>query len=82
MALPEAPFGGFPKLGVPFLGIHIIRTIVFWGLYWGLPILGIYHLVTTSVAQDSSTRTLDGDSGIVCHGDTLGGPPHPVIVVY
>ena len=28
-------FGGFPKLGVPFLGVPIIRTIVFWGLYWG-----------------------------------------------
>ena len=25
---------GFPKLGVPFLGVLIIRTIVYWGLYW------------------------------------------------
>ena len=30
---------GFPKLGVPFWGLPIIRTIVFWGLYWGPPIL-------------------------------------------
>ena len=33
-------YGGFPKLGVP-----IIRTIVFWGLYWGPPILGNYHIL-------------------------------------
>ena len=26
---------GFPKIGVPFLGVPIIRTIVYWGLYWG-----------------------------------------------
>ena len=26
------PYGDFPKLGVPFLGVPIIRTIVFWGL--------------------------------------------------
>ena len=38
------PYGGFPKLGVPFLGIPIIRTIVFWGLYWGPLILGNYHI--------------------------------------
>ena len=34
----QLPFAGFPKLGVPFLAI--IRMIVFWGLYWGPPILG------------------------------------------
>ena len=26
------------------LGLPIIRTIVFWGLYWGPPILGNYHM--------------------------------------
>ena len=30
------------------LGYHfggpIIRTIVYWGLYWGPPILGNYHI--------------------------------------
>ena len=36
--------GGFPKLGVPFWGAHIIRTIVYWGLYWGTLILGNYHI--------------------------------------
>ena len=37
-------YRGFPKLGVPFLGVPIIRTIVFWGLYWGTLILGNYHI--------------------------------------
>ena len=37
-------YGGFPKLGVPFLGVLIIRTIVNWGLYWDPPILGNYHI--------------------------------------
>ena len=31
---------GFPKLGVPFLGVPGIRTIVFLGLYW----VGNYHM--------------------------------------
>ena len=28
-------YGGFPKLGVPFLGVPIIRTTVYWGPFWG-----------------------------------------------
>ena len=35
---------GFPKIGGTFLGVPIIRIIVFWGLYWGPLILGNYHL--------------------------------------
>ena len=31
-------------MGVPFLGVPIIRLIVFWGVYWGPPILGNYHV--------------------------------------
>ena len=26
---------GFPKIRGTFLGVPIIRSIVFWGLYWG-----------------------------------------------
>ena len=37
-------YGGFPKLGVPFWGVPIIRTIVFWGQYWGPLIWGNYHM--------------------------------------
>ena len=29
------------------LGVTVIRTIVFWGLYWGPLILGDYHLVNS-----------------------------------
>ena len=36
---------GFPKLGGTFLGVPIVRIIVFGGLYWGSPILGNYHIV-------------------------------------
>ena len=33
--------GSFPKLGVPYGGgVHMIRTMVFWGLYSGPPFLG------------------------------------------
>ena len=35
---------GFPKRRGTILGVPIIRTIVFRGLYWGLLILGNYHL--------------------------------------
>ena len=31
---------GLPKIRGSFLGVPIIRTMVFWGLYWGPPILG------------------------------------------
>ena len=35
-ALPGvASYEGFPKIRVPFLGVPIIRTILYWGLYWG-----------------------------------------------
>ena len=42
-ALSEAPCGlkewsrmwGFPKIRGTILGVPIIRTIVFWALYWG-----------------------------------------------
>ena len=34
---------GFPKIRGTFLGIPIIRTIVYWGLYWGSLILGNYR---------------------------------------
>ena len=37
--------GGFPKLGGTILGVPIIRTIVFWVLYWGPLILGNYYMV-------------------------------------
>ena len=35
---------GFPKIRGTFLGVPIIRIIIFWGLYWGPHILGNYHI--------------------------------------
>ena len=40
----EGLYGGFPKLGVPFLEVPIIRIIVLWGLYWVPLFLGNYHM--------------------------------------
>ena len=34
----------FPKIRGTFLGVPMIRTIVYWGLYWGPLILGNYHI--------------------------------------
>ena len=34
----------FPKIKGTLLGGPIMRTIVFWGLYWRPPIWGNYHL--------------------------------------
>ena len=42
--LRRSSIWGFLKIRGPFLGVPIIRTIVFWGLYWGTLILGNYHI--------------------------------------
>ena len=41
----ETTIWEFPKIRGTILGVPIIRTIVFWGLYWGPLILGNYHIV-------------------------------------
>ena len=46
---------GFPKIRGTFLGVPIIRTIVYWGLYWGtlyfgkLPYIYIYICIRIGV---------------------------------
>ena len=37
------------NLGYLFLGVPIIRIIVFWGLYWGPLVLGNYQIVVTTI---------------------------------
>ena len=39
---------GFPKIRVTFLGVLLIWVIVFWGLYWGPPVLGNCHVSRVS----------------------------------
>ena len=34
----------FPRIRGTFLGVPIIRIIIYWGLYWGPLILGNYHI--------------------------------------
>ena len=40
------PIWGFPKIRGTILGVPTIRTVVFWGLYWGSLILGNYHILS------------------------------------
>ena len=42
--LEKQPYRGFPKIRGTFLEVPIGRIIVFWGVYWGPPILGNYHI--------------------------------------
>ena len=49
---------GFPKIRATFLGVPIIRAIVYWGLYWGTLIWGNYHL-----AKERKTCILPGIHG-------------------
>ena len=34
-----------PNIKGTLLGVPIIRTIIFWGLYWGPLVLGNYHML-------------------------------------
>ena len=43
--------------GVPFLGVPIIRTIIFLGLYWGRLILGNYHMHYIRITFPIHTKT-------------------------
>ena len=52
-AAPALAMWGFPKIRGTLLGVPIIRTIVFWGLYWGPLILGNYHIYFHWNIQDS-----------------------------
>ena len=53
---------GFPKIRGTILGVPIIRTIVFWGLYWGPPILENYHISRFHISEikdDTPNGTTD-----------------------
>ena len=41
---PGVMIWGFPKIRGTLLGVPIIRTVIFLGLYWGPLVLGNYHL--------------------------------------
>ena len=35
---------GVPKIRCTFLGVPLIKIIVYWGLYWGPLFWGNYHI--------------------------------------
>ena len=47
--------GNPSKLGVLFVGPYK-RTIAFWGLYWGPPILGNYHVSIPRVTWEAQNK--------------------------
>ena len=48
----------FPKIRGTILGVPIIRTVVFWGLYWGPFILGKYHIDKLAYLRAAGVKRL------------------------
>ena len=61
-------FGDFPTLGVVLAG-PMIRTLVFWGLYWGPPILGKYDF------ESNATRLTRATPGLTSHMQSWQATP-------
>ena len=53
---------GFPKIRSTILGVPIIRTIVFWGLYWGPLIWETTSLVSEGSCGSEGASTSTGFS--------------------
>ena len=53
-------FDGFPKFGVPFWGVPIIRSIVLWGSILGSPYLGKLPFCRLPEKLESSPQALTG----------------------
>ena len=47
---------GFHKIRGTILRAPIIRSIVFWVLYWGLPVLGKYHVIITPIMENQMEK--------------------------
>ena len=47
---PALQIWAFPKIGGVTLGVPINRSILFWDVCWGSPILGNYHLAVSVAA--------------------------------
>ena len=48
--------GDFLKLGLPYLGVPIIRIIAYWGLCWGPMIFGKYLVSSLCVLTEVDVR--------------------------
>ena len=47
------------------MGVPIIRTIIFWGLYWGTPILGNYQMTAIFFGVSYDDCNYAGYKGIM-----------------
>ena len=52
--IQENIFGEIPKNRGTFLGVPILRAIVFWGVYWGPLVLGEHHLGIQGLLKGST----------------------------
>ena len=83
---PENTFMGFPKIRGAFLGIPIIRTIVFWVLYWDPFILVNYHMERDIGCHNSSPYLTCANGpwslAVWVHekDHTFGNPPYNPVV--
>ena len=53
------PIWEFPKTRGTILGVPIIRIIVYWGLYWGPPILGNYQILPQERSSSALEKLFD-----------------------
>ena len=79
---------GFPTIRGTILGVPIIGTIVYWGLYWGPPVLGNYHIYpdspfwgTRNVGIIGTILGFYGDSGKE-HGNYYIGVIYTLVVPF
>ena len=59
------------------MGVLIIRTIVFWGLYWGTLILGNYHIALRLQVLVVFRLVQSEGTDLCCRGQPLKQPGAP-----
>ena len=57
---------GFPKIWRTFLGVPIIRILVYWGLYWGPLIFGKlpYGAIASAATEETLALEKQGTTGV------------------
>ena len=67
---------GFPKIRGTILGIPIIRTVIFGGLYWGSLILGKYHIHSLRPQRRQQWQKQE-DLAYTLAAETISSTPRP-----
>ena len=71
------PIWGFPKIRGTFLGAPLIRTLVYWALYWGTLILGNYHIhIMAASIHKGPLAWIPTSCTVIPILDTICGLPH------